>query len=128
MRIRIRLALAALFLTSPILTSAQTAPMDPNQVARIKMEAAATAIKARQYDTAGLAILEVMRMKDVSARWKGRAFTLGCDLGLKTDDPEMVKVMCERASNLTGANDDDRAWANATLKALRVSHPELFKK
>ena len=115
-------------MSSKAVVQAQVVPTDINEVARVKLDAAKSAMMAGLYDPAGKSILEVMRMDSVSKRWRAHAFTLAGDLGMRTKDWELAKTMCEKVLTFTEADEEDRAWSTDTLKTLRKLHPELFKK
>jgi hypothetical protein len=108
--------------------AAAAAASEADMSARTKLNAARAALAMQQYDAAGTSVLEVMRMPGLSPRWQAHAFAVGCDLGRRTDDSELVKVMCERVLSITGANETDRVSATDTLRTLRASHPDLFKR
>jgi hypothetical protein len=102
-------------------------PTDADAVARMKLDGARAALTVRDYDGAGKAILEVIRMAGVPEPRRAQAFIVACDLGVRTKDWELAKTMCEKALSIKGVLDDDRVWSTATLKALRKQFPELFK-
>ena len=103
------------------------AALSVDETARLKLEAARAALKQLQYDAAGLAVLEVIRMAGVPERRQAEAYTVGCDLGMRTRDWELAKTMCERVLTFNGAATEHRAWATDTLTAIRKQAPELFK-
>lgn len=101
-------------------------PTDMDTVARLTLDAARVALTARQYDSAGQAVLDVIQMSGVPERRRAQAYTVGCDLGMRTRDWELAKTMCEKVLGLAGAAVDDRVWATETLNALRKQMPGLF--
>jgi hypothetical protein len=128
-RLRQVVAMLAPLATDPKqpVASLTAGPADLDVVARLKLDAARVALTARQYDTAGQAVLDVMRMSGIPERRRAQAFAVGCDLGMRTRDWELAKTMCEKVLAFADPYEEDRVYVTETLKALRKQEPALFR-